>query len=255
MALQDKRAEKDFFDEFASHGAYDVLDERGYRRIVHEFLKLVKPREGQSFLDIGCGTGAFTGRLARLSLEGVGLDLSRGNLDVACRHLPAVSFVAGDTELLPFADNSFDVVTFSGILHHLPSLKLGLREGWRVLKPGGSLFAYDPNGRNPAMWLYRSPRSPVSSRKGVTVNERLLTAEELESALMEAGFANVASVGVSGIPYTYVAGFLVRKLLTLYNLADLLLDKTPLARHIGSFLISFGRKPSREESTCFAQNR
>jgi hypothetical protein len=97
------------------------------------------------------------------------------------------------------------------------------------------------------MWLYRSPNSPLSSREGITVNERLLTKRELESTLAAAGFMDVISVGVSGITYKYVAGFFVRKMLALYNLADVLLDKSGLGSHIGAFLISYGRKPSREE--------
>lgn len=246
MGPQDKDAEKRFFDEFAGHGAYDVFDERGYKRLMKELFDLVEPLRGQTFLDIGCGTGAFTQRLADLAMEGVGLDISRQNLRVASRHLPQISFLAGDTELLPFPDNQFDLVTFSGILHHLPRLEGSLEEGLRVLKPGGRLFAYDPNGRNPAMWLYRSPNSPLSSREGITVNERLLSKEELESSLAAAGFVDVISQGVSGITYKYVAGFLARKMLALYNLADVLLDKSGLARHIGSFLITFGRKPDRK---------
>ena len=249
MGFQDKEAEKQFFDEFAGHGAYDVFDERGYKRLMKELVDLVEPCRGQTFLDVGCGTGAFTQRLADLALEGVGLDISCQNLRVASRHLPQVSFLAGDTECLPFSDSLFDIVTFSGILHHLPRLESALEEGLRVLKPGGRLFAYDPNGHNPVMWLYRSPNSPLSSREGITVNERLLSKQELEASLTAAGFIDVVSTGVSGITYKYVAGFLARKMLALYNLADVLLDKSGMAGHIGSFLISFGRKPDKQGFT------
>lgn len=247
MAFQDKDAEKRFFDEFAGRGAYDVFDERGYRRLTKELLELVKLARGQTFLDIGCGTGAFTERLAGLTLDGVGLDISSQNLRAASHNLPQTTFVAGDTEYLPFPEEQFDLVTFSGILHHLPLLERALEEAWRVLKPGGRIFAYDPNCRNPAMWLYRSPNSPFSTREGITTNERLLSRQELESSLAAAGFMDVICRGVSGITYRYVAGFFARKMLALYNLADVLLDKSGLGRHIGSFLISYGRKPRREE--------
>lgn len=240
--MQDKQAEKSFFDQFVSENTYDVFDARGYTRLLKELSVLVKPSAGETFLDIGCGTGAFTQHLLQMQLEGVGVDISYKSVQVASCALPQATFVVSDTETLPFRENQFDIVTFSGVLHHLPSMDRALNEGLRVLKRGGRLFAYDPNRYNPAMWLYRSPNSPFSSREGLTVNEQLLSRADIQNSLKKAGFVDVRSVGVSGITYKYVASFFARKLLALYNFGDVILDKTGLARHIGSFLISYARK-------------
>ncbi len=186
--MQDKRAEQIFFDSFAEEQAYDVFDDRGYQRLLKEFSALVRPAPEERLLDVGCGSGAFIDNLSASGLKVTGVDISFNNVRLAAEKSPAFSFAAADVEELPFADDEFDIVTFSGLLHHLPVLDKALSESRRVLKPGGRVFAYDPNGRNPAMWLYRSPRSPLHSREGWTVNERLLFAEEIERCLSAAGF-------------------------------------------------------------------
>jgi ubiquinone/menaquinone biosynthesis C-methylase UbiE len=240
--MQNKEAEKAFFAQFVAERRYDVFDERGYERLLREFSRLISSSRGERFLDIGCGTGAFTRYLARWGLKGVGLDLSLENVLNAPPELSEVEFVAGDAEALPFSDNEFDIVTFSGILHHLTSMQPALAESYRVLRPGGRLFAYDPNGRNPAMWLYRSPRSPFSSREGWTANERLLLSEDIESCLHRAGFRDAACEGVSGISFRYVENPVLRRLLGIYNLLDTCLAKTRLSRRHGAFVVSYARK-------------
>ena len=241
--MQDKQSEKDFFNKFASQHDYDVLDTNGYNRLLREFTLLMQPVNGQTLLEIGSGTGAFTEYLKELGLQVVGLDISMECILRAVSSLPGALFATGDTEFLPFADNTFDMVTYSGILHHLPSLSKAFSEGFRILKPGGKVFAYDPNGNNPAMWLYRSVNSPLSSRQGVTVNERLLVARETKTSMHRVGFVNAKAYGISGISFTYVENPIIRRLLPIYNFADTCLNITGLSRLLGTFLISCASKP------------
>jgi SAM-dependent methyltransferase len=241
--MQNKRAEKMFFDSFAEEHAYDVFDDQGYERLLREFIALVRPSPEESLLDVGCGSGAFIDNLNVKGLRITGIDISFNNVRIATEKSREFSFAAADVEELPFADHEFDIVTFSGLLHHLPVLDKALSESRRVLKPGGRIFAYDPNGRNPAMWLYRSPRSTLHSREGWTVNERLLFSEEIEGCLLAAGFQNASSRGVSGIGFKYVKSRLVKSVLPVYNFLDGLLDRTPLGRRFGAFLISYAENP------------
>ena len=60
----------------------------------------------------------------------------------------------------------------SGLLHHLPDPARCVAEVFRVLKPGGTFVAFDPNRMNPFMYLYRDHSSPLYSPVGVTENER-----------------------------------------------------------------------------------
>ena len=102
-------------------------------------------------LELGCGTGFFT---LNLKLAGVidechVTDLSPGMVDVAQRNARALGFEVdgrvADAEVLPYDDDTFDVVIGHAVLHHIPDLELAFREILRVLKPGGRfVFAGEP---------------------------------------------------------------------------------------------------------------
>ncbi len=91
-------------------------------------------------VDVGCGTGDLTERLAReADVPVVALDLSPRMAELTrARGLGAVT--AG-IEHLPFPDGAFDAVLANRVLYHLPDLDTGLSELARVLRPGGRLVA------------------------------------------------------------------------------------------------------------------
>jgi len=101
---------------------------------------------GKRCLDIGCGGGRYSFAMALMGAENVvGVDLSRAGLNDAQRrceakHLSHVRFVHGSALNLPLPENEFDFVCCSGVLHHTLSVEKGLREIYRVLKPGGSTY-------------------------------------------------------------------------------------------------------------------
>lgn len=96
-------------------------------------------------LDLGCGTGWFTGQLARLSggPKGsvTGADLSPGMLNYArSAGAPGIGWLVADAESLPLEDNSVDVI-FSNLMIQWCNNSAGvLAECRRVLRPGGRLF-------------------------------------------------------------------------------------------------------------------
>jgi ubiquinone/menaquinone biosynthesis C-methylase UbiE len=114
-------------------------------------VSLIKP--GESLLDVGCGTGNVTipGK-QRVGPTGkaAGIDASPEMIAVAQqkahRKNLEIDFRVGAVETLPFPDASFDVVTASLMIHHLPSDDLQRRafaEIYRVLKPGGRFLIAD----------------------------------------------------------------------------------------------------------------
>ena len=237
-----------FFDQFeAEHGDYDVLAEDSYRRILDILASRLHPSVGSRCVDLGCGTGAFTRRLRTFGLDVTGVDISPRSIERA-RALGGAEYVVGDICNCPLPSAGFDMAVMSGVLHHLPVAEARLHslgEAFRLLKPGGRFFSYDPNGRSPSMFLYRDPRSPFSSKAGKTENEILLVKRHLYSELAAAGFRDLRVTGLSGIAYRYVEGRLARRLLPLYNRVYEKVMQLPLLEDfLGTFLIATATKPS-----------
>lgn len=113
---------------------------------------------GQRVLDLGCGTGTLILMIEKAAsgLQVVGLDVDGDVLAIARAKIEAAGADAlleqGNAALLPFADESFDRVFASLMLHHLTreDKRRALKEVLRVLKPGGELHVVDfgaPDGR------------------------------------------------------------------------------------------------------------
>ena len=192
---------------------------------------------------MGCGSGAFTVRLYRsfpeLNLSGV--DISPGCIARAARDYPYVNFQIGDAENSGLSAGSVDILCYSGMLHHFPSIQRLAREAFRLLKPGGRFFSYDPHHRNPAFWLSRSKVSPFYSPSGVTPNERLMTGGEVRRVFSATGFRVSVRV-ISGVGFASAEIKYARSLLRIYNVLDGWLGATPLARIFGAWVIGYGVK-------------
>lgn len=242
----DVRKEVAFFDAFAGHGDYDVLGDQAYRRLLDRFAALVRPRAGERCVDLGCGTGAFTRRLAYFGLDRLGVDVSEKAIQRARTARDGVRYVVADIRRTGLATGVFDVIVYSGVLHHCPDAVTRLEvleEGFRLLRPGGRAFAFDPSAHSPSMWLYRDPRSPLSSKAGKTPNEVLLRRHDLAEEWLRAGFADIAVHGVSGITFRHIEGRVARLFRPLYNLYEHVLRISPLEDRLGTFLVSRAIRP------------
>ena len=106
----------------------------GTRRIVLRLLAQFAPPGGR-LLDVGCGTG-YTLSLVSGNYRATGLDASPDAVQVAPDKAGA-PVVRGDACSLPFAEESFDVVTALDVLEHLDDDARAMAEISRVLAPGG----------------------------------------------------------------------------------------------------------------------
>ena len=103
---------------------------------------------GQIILDLCCGTGDWSIHMAQNNpeVEVIGLDFSENMLEVAgtrTEHIDNISLVQGDAMNLDFPAQSFDTVTIGFGLRNLPDYAQGLKEMYRVLKPGGTLVVLE----------------------------------------------------------------------------------------------------------------
>nr|WP_235817870.1 bifunctional demethylmenaquinone methyltransferase/2-methoxy-6-polyprenyl-1,4-benzoquinol methylase UbiE [Formosa haliotis] len=107
-------------------------------------VELVKNTNPNSILDIATGTGDLAINLAETQAEKiVGLDISPGMLEVGKQKVKAknlegtIEMILGDSENMPFADNTFDAITVAFGVRNFETLEKGLSEILRVLKPNG----------------------------------------------------------------------------------------------------------------------
>ncbi|MEX0675356.1 MAG: class I SAM-dependent methyltransferase [Gaiellaceae bacterium] len=131
--------------EYASEERLRTRNE-AYRRLVRgvnaddvafEAVAEVSPRR---VLEVGCGTGEFTERMAReLGAEVVAVDISGRMVELTAAR--GIDARVGDVQALPFEDAEFDVAVANWVLYHAPDVDMAIRELARVLRPGGRLVA------------------------------------------------------------------------------------------------------------------
>jgi len=113
-------------------------------------LKMVTDANSKNILDIATGTGDLAILFAQTKAERiVGLDISEGMLNVGREKIKnlnldsRIEMIVGDSENLPFADESFDMVTVSFGIRNFENLQKGLREILRVLSKNGQLIVLE----------------------------------------------------------------------------------------------------------------
>ena len=188
-------------------------------------LKIAKP---QLILDIATGTGDFAIEALRLHPQKVtGVDISAGMLDLGKAKIKKrgledrIELQLGDSEQLPFGDNSFDAVTVAFGVRNFENLDKGLQSILRVLKPGGQLvvleFSQPTNGLvkffyrfysnvfMPAIGRFFSKDAAAYTYLPESVNQFPHGAEFL-SILKENGFVKTSCKGLTfKIATVYVA--------------------------------------------------
>jgi demethylmenaquinone methyltransferase/2-methoxy-6-polyprenyl-1,4-benzoquinol methylase len=113
-------------------------------------IKKLQPYQPKLILDIATGTGDFA--IAATKIEGasiVGIDISDGMLEVGRRKIrkkkltEKIELLKADSENLPFDNNNFDAVIVGFGVRNFETLKKGLTEINRVLKPGGVFYVLE----------------------------------------------------------------------------------------------------------------
>ncbi len=217
----------------------NLLFKPSHRLMVQKF----EPGE-QRILDVGCGTSRFAARVFKRfpKMEVVGLDLCipmlRASRDrflgksenrsspnrepaasvsshaprwVAVKQLPISNFnlhlVQGDSEHLPFADNSFDLVTCSHSFHHYPKQAQVVAEMHRVLRDDGRLMIID--GDRDRWWGRLIFDVVVVLMEG---RVKHLTGRAMAGLYQEAGFADIEQFRRGGpLPFLLTIGRAVKE--------------------------------------------
>jgi len=106
-------------------------------------LHLLDPRKSMKILDVGCGTGNYSIKLSQLGCSVVGVDISENMLQIAKKKSAAlnfdIKFLHGNSEELPFDDESFDAVISITAIEFFMNPGKSIKEMLRVIKKEGSL--------------------------------------------------------------------------------------------------------------------
>ena len=134
---------------FGDGAAYERLMGQWSRDAGAIFLDWLQPAAGLAWLDVGCGSGAFSSlvveRCAPSSL--LGIDPSESQLDFARgRGLgPVAALRTGDAMQIDLSDGSVDIAVAALVMHFMPDPLRGVSEMVRVVRPGGLVAAYTWN--------------------------------------------------------------------------------------------------------------
>ena len=176
----------DFFGKLISFGRD--------KAVRNKLIELAAPAPGEKVLDLGCGTGtlaiAIKPRVGAGEVHGI--DASPEMIQVAkdksAKDGSDVEFRVALIEAIPFPDASFDLVTNSLMLHHLPDdLKAkGFLEVRRVLKPGGRFMTVE---------FAADSHSPLGHLLAIFGHSRgESTVDKLTPMLKAAGFGDVEGI-------------------------------------------------------------
>ena len=195
------------------------IDRLWWSRAAKTFSAILSRPDAQ-VLDLCCGTGDMTNALQKRAAPQsriAGVDFSHAMLTRARKKIARPKWIEADALSLPFADAQFDLVTSAFGFRNLVDYDAGLREIWRVLRPGGTLGILDcsePGGLIGA--LYRIYFKHALPRIGTMISgvegpyqylpdsvERFPRPEEMLERAKAAGFAKAAwqpyTLGIAGL--------------------------------------------------------
>jgi SAM-dependent methyltransferase len=131
---------------FSDGALYDAMMGTWSRSAGEIFLAWLQPGPGLDWIDVGCGSGAFTSLVAEQCAPRsmLGIDPSDAQLDFARKRAldPVARFAVGSAMALAAADDSMDAAVAALVVHFMPDPETGVAEMARVVRPGGLVAAY-----------------------------------------------------------------------------------------------------------------
>ncbi|MBA0884009.1 class I SAM-dependent methyltransferase [Flavobacterium undicola] len=209
---QIREQQKDSWNKFSPDWKkWDTLIMEFLQPIGDEMIKLINPKENETVLDVATGTGQPGISIAAKIGNGkiIFTDLAAGMLEIAEENarkagIPNFETQVCDVSELPFADNSFDIISCRLGFMFFPDMQMAAKELTRVLKPGGRITTSVWSGPEKNFWV---------TAIGGTINKNMEIAAPAEGApgmfrcakpgfiasiFKEAGLKNISETEVLG---------------------------------------------------------
>jgi len=149
-----------------------------------QVFHLKRDSRPQRVLDVGCGSGDALWTLSELGWETVGVEFDAKAAEAA--RAKGLTVHVGDITEQNFADASFDAVTLSHVIEHLPDPHTTLRECHRILKPGGSLTMLTPNAGGLGHRIHKVDWMALDPPRHLNI----YTVDSMKRLVADCGFAN-----------------------------------------------------------------
>jgi 2-polyprenyl-6-hydroxyphenyl methylase/3-demethylubiquinone-9 3-methyltransferase len=169
----------------------------------------LKPFEGLTLLDIGCGGGLLSEPMARLGFAVTGVDPSEKNIGTARTHAAAsclsISYRAGSAEALAAESALFDVVLNMEVVEHVADLRAYLRECAQLVNPGGLMLVATLNKTIKSLALAKFGAEYVLRWLPTGTHDwnRFVTPADLRRLLEESGLNPLKTQGVAFDPLSW----------------------------------------------------
>lgn len=188
--MQDKKIEKAFYERMFSNlkGADDG------HCITYGYDEMIEKHLGEfpsgRLLDVGCGTGKNSVRLAKAGFNVIGIELSSAGISAARKHAERegqkVLFVQGDVENMPFKDGAFEISFCGLILHHFPRIDSLIRGLSRITR--SRIFALEVNAFDPQSFVKFNIINAYFGHPAMSRNQRALFPSTVRRELRRHGF-------------------------------------------------------------------
>jgi len=139
-----------FWNERAASWDHGAQNNPGLVKVVERVIAEASPQAGMTVIDIGCGSGQLTLRVAPLVGRVIGIDISQAMIDLLLQNAAAANItniegIAVPIEHLEIEESSVDLVISNYVLHHLRDRDkaVAVATAARWLKPGGRLVIGD----------------------------------------------------------------------------------------------------------------
>jgi SAM-dependent methyltransferase len=200
------------------------------------FYGLGKYQRDDELLEIGCGTGLFTGKVYDATQAKItAIDISEDLLAQARTKYSRCDFRVGDAMHLGFPDNSFQGVYGSSVLHHL-DMEQAMKEIYRVLKPGGTTVFAEPNMLNPQIFIQKNVPF-IKKALGDSPDETAVVRWKMKSLMSRIGFKNIRIFS-----YDFLHPYTPTPMIGLINFIGTAAEKIPVLKEIAGSNIIYGEK-------------
>lgn len=194
--------------------------------------------EGMNVLEIGCGTGLFTHEFVKTDAHITAIDISPDLLELAKERTPEnpkLQFRLENAYQMTFANETFDTIIGSSILHHL-DINKALMEFQRVLKPKGRIVFTEPNMMNPQIALERHVPF-LRKLLYVSPDETAFFRWQLKKQLLSWNFTEIQIV-----PFDFLHPMTSKHLIPFIKKMGKVLEMLPLTKEIAGSLFICARK-------------